>query len=240
MTATTPTTLECIGQRLYFRGSPFAAKDRIKGIGGKWDPDQRCWWIGAKKRAEAERLVAEINNGVTEASRDAAGSVGLRTDAPPYMVSDKLREEGHEEAADRVQASTQAQEDPHRIRLTGKCEYKGRTYYMGFKTRDGQRVRLLTLPDSAGKYLDFWASAAEVRVVKTYTPREVWDGRRYSGRTRTEYTTLGGIADFVRDQRRAEKDGVQACADCGKRSHDLVRDLEDGGMKCQSCCDIPE
>lgn len=121
------------------------------------------------------------------------------------------------ESDQRVESGTEPEtkpEDPHSIRLSGKGEYKGRTYYLGARTRDGQQVRCLTLPDTDGKFLSFWAPVAEVTVTKHYTPREVWDGRRYSGRTRTEYTTLGSIADFIRRQ----KDPATArgqCTECG-------------------------
>lgn len=126
-----------------------------------------------------------------------------------------------------------AKQDPSDIRLTGKGEYKGRTYYMGAQTRDGQRVRLLTLPDAQGNFLDFWADCAAVRVVKAYQPRQ----HTYRGRTTTEYTTLGGIARFIAREQRNRAEGGAVCAECGK-SGDLVRDLEDGMMKHRRCCDI--
>jgi hypothetical protein len=110
-------------------------------------------------------------------------------------------------------AGPPAKEDPHQIRLTGKGRYKGREYFAGAITHDGSRVRLLTLPDESGNYLDFWAPCAEVEQTKTYSPRQKWDGRRGNG-TVTVYTTLGSIADFVRDQRAAEKSGLPACAAC--------------------------
>jgi hypothetical protein len=128
------------------------------------------------------------------------------------------------------QNGTPKQQDPHEIRLTGKGRYKDREYYAGAITRDGQRVRLLTLPDATGKYLDFWAPCSEVEQTKVYHARE------YRGRA--EYTTLGGIADYVARQRRAESAGEPACPCCGKRGG-LVEDLEDGLMKCYSCCDMP-
>lgn len=122
-------------------------------------------------------------------------------------------------------------ENPDNIRLTGKGRYKGREYYAGAITRDGTKVRLLTLPDADGKYLDFWADCAQVEQTKTYSPRE------YRGQT--EYTTLGSIAKFIARQRRAEADGLPACAACGKRGQ-LHHDIEDGLMKCYRCCDMPE
>jgi hypothetical protein len=193
------TNLEQVGQRIYFRNAPFAAKDAIKAIGSKWDGDQRSWWIGTSKKAEAEKLVAVLND----------------PNAAP------------------VQAS------PDSIRLSGKGEYKGRSYYVGARSQDGSRMRLYTLPDAAGKYLEFWADSAAVRVTKEYRPREVWDGRRNSGKTQMVYTTLGGIAKFIADQRREEQAGTPECPACGKRT-ELIHDLEDGLMKCRGCCDMPE
>lgn len=85
------------------------------------------------------------------------------------------------------------QANPDKVRLTGKCKYKGRTYYMGAKTNDGQRVRLFSLPGDDGKYIEFWANVSECDVLKIYKPRT----QTYYGRTETIYTTLGSIADFI-------------------------------------------
>ena len=96
-------------------------------------------------------------------------------------------------------------QDPDCIRLTGKGEYKGRLYYIGSTTRDGTRVRLLTLPDATGKFLDFWVDTSAVKTVKTYSPRE------YRGRM--EYTTLGSIAGFIARQKNPSTARVQ-CPEC--------------------------
>jgi len=214
------TTLEKVGARLYFVGSPFAAKAAIKDLGGHWDPDRRQWWIGAAKRESAEALVAELNGTsapvmvATEGSASVATALGLSPDTPAGIVADKLAEAGDTKGAANVRAGKPAQEDPHSIRLTGKGRYKGREYYAGAVTRDGTRVRLLTLPDAEGKYLDFWAPCPEVTQTKTYTPREQWDGRRYSGRTVTVYTTLGSVADFITRQKNPDTARGQ-CVECG-------------------------
>lgn len=123
----------------------------------------------------------------------------------------------------------QTPEDPDQVRLTGKGEYKGRAYYLGARAKDGSRVRCLTLPDSEGKYLDFWADLSEVKVTKTYAPRE------YRGQA--QHTTLGSVARFVKKEKGARDRGDPVCADCGK-SGELVRDLEDWLMKHRHCCDI--
>jgi|SRR5437660_6477725 len=69
--------------------------------------------------------------------------------------------------------------------------------------------------------IDFWAFVKEndegkevAKIVKTYQPREVWDGRRYSGKTRTVYTTLGSIKDFIEKQKGPNARGQ--CTECGE------------------------
>jgi len=236
-------TIERAGQRVYLAGLPFEAKDRAKReIGAKWDGDRRQWWVGVAKLAAAEELVADLNGGSaarpTDGSREVAEGLGLDRETPSGIVADKLADLGRHKEAKRIRDGLTAREDPHDIRLTGKGRYKGREYYAGRIV--GDRVVLYTLPDEKGEYLEFMAPCAEVEQTKEYRPREVWDGRRNSGRTVTQYTTLGSIADFVASQRRLEKQGVPQCAACGKRSASLVRDLEDGLVKCPGCADIPE
>jgi hypothetical protein len=46
-------TVEKIGRRHYLRNTPFSAKDRIKGAGCRWDPDQKAWWTGKAEIAES-------------------------------------------------------------------------------------------------------------------------------------------------------------------------------------------
>lgn len=193
-------TIERQGQRVYLVGDTYAAKDRIKAIGGHWDGERRAWWVGAAKEAEARALVESLT---------AAAPAG--------------------------EPAKPAKRDPRDIRLTGKGEYKGRTYYLGSYSQDRTRVRCLTLPDANGEYLDFWADAAAVKVVKTYQARERWGG--YGRGQVKEYTTLGGIAAFVAREKRNRDAGGPVCAACGK-SGELVADLEDGLMKHRHCCDI--
>ena len=49
-------TLETAGTRIYLIGNTYPVKDAIKAAGGHWDGERRAWWLGAAKRAEAERL----------------------------------------------------------------------------------------------------------------------------------------------------------------------------------------
>jgi hypothetical protein len=132
-------------------------------------------------------------------------------------------------------AAPKPKQDPHDIRLTGKGRYKGREYFAGSITRDGQKVRLLTLPDANGEFLDFWAFCSEVEQTKSYKPRE----HTFRSHTTTQYTTLGSIADFVADQRQAKAAGVPQCPVCGKRNDNMVRDLETGMDCCRGCADMP-
>ena len=125
-------------------------------------------------------------------------------------------------------ATPPAKQDPSDIYLTGKGRYKGREYFVGSTTRDGNKVRLLTLPDADNNYLDFWVVCSEVEQTKTYSPRE------YRGRM--QYTTLGGIARFIAREQSNREAGGEVCQECGKSSGELVTDLEDGGRKHRYCC----
>jgi hypothetical protein len=127
-----------------------------------------------------------------------------------------------------VEAPT-VREHPDKVRLTGKGRYKGRVYFCGAITRDGERVRLLTIPDASGSYLDFWADCTQVEELKRYQSRE------YRGRTK--HTTLGSIARFIAREQVNREAGGEVCAACG-RSGELVQDVEDGLMKHHGCCDM--
>lgn len=245
------TTLEKVGSRLYFVNSPFASKDAIKRLGGHWDGDRRQWWIGAAKRAAAEKLVTELNGTTpqfagataTPASAKVAESVGLSADTPAGIVADRVEEGGDAKKAADLRKPV---EDLSAARVYAKVEYKGHTYYVIARTMTQAtateapkplRVRLATLREDGPV---FWADAQQCRLIKEYHGRKVWDGLRYSNRTVTTYTTLGSIRSFVAEQRRGERDGTPQCAACGKRSDSLVHDLEDGCMKCRGCADMPE
>jgi hypothetical protein len=74
------TALEKIGRRLYFRGAPYEVRGALEAASAKWDPDQRAWWIGSGKAAEAERLVARIN-ATTQAAAETERTEGIALDA---------------------------------------------------------------------------------------------------------------------------------------------------------------
>jgi hypothetical protein len=92
-------------------------------------------------------------------------------------------------------------------RVYARVEYKGRSYYQISRTKDGARLRLTTLDAK----LDFWADAAACHVLKEYQPRQVWDGRRYSGRTIARHQTLGALREFLADKKAAEKGECPRC-----------------------------
>lgn len=177
----------------------------------------------------------------------ALKSLGAHWDAEQkaWWISPKKRAEVEEilVGADRKEDEAKERGDPipkedaDDIRLVGKATYKGRTYYVRAVTRDGHRCRLVTLDQS----LDFWAPLTGegdlATITKRYEPREERSYGRPTGRY--THTTLGSIRSFIERQKRAEAQGLPACAECGKRSADLVEDLEDGAWKCYSCCDIP-
>lgn len=50
-------TLHPEGARIYLHGDTYAVREAIKAAGAHWDADARAWWIGAKKRAEIERVI---------------------------------------------------------------------------------------------------------------------------------------------------------------------------------------
>lgn len=191
--------------------------EALKRLGCHWDRERNLWWVGAAKREELHALMA----------REGAG-FDLRNDTDRAVRADQLEEQGRSEEAAELRKGA-PQRDPHDIRLTGKGLYKGKTYYLGASTRDGARVLCLTLPGKGGRYLEFWADASQVQVIKTYQAREVWDGRRYSGRTEKRYTTLGSIADFIARQQRDRGTGSERvqCIECGS--------WHDADQQCRDC-----
>lgn len=62
--------IERADRRLYFRGNTYPIKDAIKAIGGQWDPDQKAWWVGTVKKAEAEALIASAKPGPSEREKE--------------------------------------------------------------------------------------------------------------------------------------------------------------------------
>ena len=53
-------------------GNTYPVKDQLKALGGKWNPDAKCWMIPANKADEARKLVAGAKS-VPFSSRPATG-----------------------------------------------------------------------------------------------------------------------------------------------------------------------
>lgn len=215
------TTLERVKGRLYFRGAPFASKDAIKRIGGHFDFDAKCWWIGVAKVADAEALVAELNAPAqpqfagavaTTVSARVAASVGLSPDTPAGIVADAVEEAGDARKAADLRKTV---EDVSDCRVYAKVAYKGRTYYVIGRTMNDRhqpvRVRLATMQEDGPV---FWADASACALLKEYPGRKKWDGRRYSNREVTVYTTLGSLREFVVSQKNPDT-ARQQCMECG-------------------------
>ncbi len=64
------------GRRAYLEGNTYPYRDQIRESGAHWDAERKMWWTG--KRADAERLVADIN---TTAASEAGGG-----NKPPETV----------------------------------------------------------------------------------------------------------------------------------------------------------
>ena len=236
--------LDRVGSRIYLVDLPFEAKSKAKEIGCHWDGERRQWWIGTTKKDVAAKLVEQVNNTPTTqrtptpASARIAVTVGLSPDTPADIVADRVQDAGDERAAQQLRTPP---EDVSDCRVYAQVEYKGRRYYVIAESREketGQpmRCRLTTLDGLT----PFWADCSECNLIKSYPGREVWDGRRYSGKTVTRYTTIGSLRDFRASQKMAAANGAPQCAACGKRSDRLTHDLEDGLMKCRGCCDMAE
>lgn len=64
MTATQSIRPEVQGRRVYLFGNTYGIKDAIKAAGGKWDGDQRAWWISTTKANDPafQRLINDAND----------------------------------------------------------------------------------------------------------------------------------------------------------------------------------
>lgn len=135
-------------------------------------------------------------------------------------------------AADQEPAAAQT-EEPDSARVLARVEYRGQSYFVLAESIEKNRCKICKLSGSIGQ----WVDMSECSLVRTYEPRE--EKGAYGRSTgRMVYTTLGSMRRFVEKQRGAEARGEPACASCGKRGH-LTHDMEDGLLKCRSCCDMP-
>jgi len=154
-------TIETAGRRLYLRGDTYSVRDRIRAIGGHWDADAKAWWVGAGKRAEAEKLA-------TEAA------------AEPATTADAERKGDGE---DTVVAG--------RVTYRGQSYYvvgrtvRGRTHWddtvAAVQTRDGAKI-LVCSRDGATRS---WVGRGEVEVLKRYDrPQTIGSLRRFAADAR--------------------------------------------------------
>lgn len=200
------------GRRIYVQtayGEPAVGK--LKSLGAKWDPECKCWWLGAAKRAALEELLVSADQ-----AEDIAKDQGL----PPE------KEDPHQV---RLAGKATYKGRTYYVRWVGETK---RGHSARLVTLD-QSLDFWAACARPGQP----AGPEECQIVKIYQPREEWDGRRYSGQTRKVYTTLGSICDFIAKEDRNRKAGGEVCGECGK-SGQLVRDLEDGILKHRHCCDI--
>lgn len=176
----------CTPTRVYVEtryGEPAVAE--LKKLGAHWDKEARCWWVGAAKKKAVEDLLIDVDQKI-----------------------DKDMEAGLTPAV--------KQKHPDQVKIYAKVVYKGRVYYKAAETRDGEKYLLVSLPMGTGTsegYIEFWVKKEYCEVVKVYEPREVWDGRRYSGKTVTVQMTLGKLADFLNKQKNKEARQGR-CSEC--------------------------
>jgi hypothetical protein len=43
-------------------GATYAIRHELKAMGGRWDPDLKCWWVPEDRAAEARRLIRHVPN----------------------------------------------------------------------------------------------------------------------------------------------------------------------------------
>ena len=53
-------TLEKSGRRIYIDGPTYDHRQKIKDMGGKWDPEERKWWVSSQKLDRIEKLSRSI------------------------------------------------------------------------------------------------------------------------------------------------------------------------------------
>ncbi len=45
------------GRRVYVEGKTFFIKDRLRAMGGHWDPDKKAWWVSSAKETDLAKLL---------------------------------------------------------------------------------------------------------------------------------------------------------------------------------------
>lgn len=218
-------TLERVSQRIYFRGNTFPLKDALKSLGAHWDGEARAWWIGASKEAQARQL---LDDSAASTTRDPVERV---------VLANRAEEAGKDSLAAELRAAPPA-EDVSEKRVYAAVTYKGRRYYVIAEQRNAAgeptRCRLATL-DADGPV--FWADCSACTLIRTYEGREQWDGRRYSGQTRTVYSTIGSLRRFRDRARAADACGEVLPESLGPRTGCSCGSREGGSQPsdCRSC-----
>lgn len=176
-----------------------------------------------------ERVGARVYaTGNTFAVKDRLKGMGCHWDADrrQWWIGAVKAEEMERVLAAAADAPAEP-EDTDRVRLYGKAEYRGRTYYVRALKQDETAARLVSLDGQ----VDFWKEIGDgpdrARLVKRYPARQVGRGRY----VRTEYTTLGSIRRFIARQanpatatgRCTECDTYgplgEYCKECGEGTH---------------------
>lgn len=135
-------TIRHEGRRYYLDGAPYAARERLRAAGCRWDPDARAWWTG--RRDLAESLVAELG------------------EAPAEAGPERLAEDAREVIGRGTYQGRSCY-------VLGRVVQRGRTAYdrdeiAPVKSRDGGKVKLASRDGSRV----WWAPVDEVSVDKRY------------------------------------------------------------------------
>lgn len=152
------------GRRTYITGNTYPVRDRIRAIGAKWDATRQAWWTG--KRAEAEALVAELNETAPAEERSSDASNAPR-DGLDSVVAGRAEYKGKT------------------YYVAGRID-RGRTHWddevVPVTTRDGAKV-LLYFRDGSRQ---FWAPREAVRFQRGYSrPQTIRSLRDYAERAKT-------------------------------------------------------
>jgi hypothetical protein len=90
---------------------------------------------------------------------------------------------------------------------------------------DGSAVQTLKDHRRTGQAVEVITRKGEVKYERP--GKIVWEGQDEHGQP----VVLCSIS---------QRPGTDACADCGRPTDQLYQDLEDGMMKCEECCDMPD
>lgn len=194
-------------KRLLFKNAPYAAKDAIKALGAKWDPENRVWYIGTTKRQEAQDLVDRLNGSGSNKDVDLSNV----SSSAPYSPSN----------ADGLKDSDI---------IKGKCLYKGKTYLYLWHGTTKAGKEMYRLAFSNGEKT-FFANASEVTVTKVYGDN--YGGSSYN---KEEGITFGDLKRYQEKYAAGKQNGTGgSCAECGRYSNALTVCVDSSGIQA-GCC----